>query len=77
MKLSELVKFRNELGKMSTKDSQFSADLDISRISHTVETNTIQFGNFTEILKNHQKEIFQSFNQYERSEEHTSELQSH
>jgi hypothetical protein len=65
MKLSELVGLKNQLESLSVGTTKFSANLEISKITYLVESNSIQLGNFTKNLLERQSNICESYDNFE------------
>lgn len=52
MKLSELIKYKNELNKLSIATTRRQVDLDLSKFINLVDTQTFELGNYKEIIRN-------------------------
>jgi SAM-dependent methyltransferase len=65
MKLSELVGLKNQLDAVSVQSAKLSANFEIGKISHIVESNSNQLGNFTKNLLDKQSQIYESYDNYE------------
>ena len=65
MKLSELVNFRNELGKLSVLQTQQSAETDIHKITHLISTSAIT-SDLTEQFQNSHLSVKQAFISFEQ-----------
>ena len=65
MKLSELVNFRNELGKLSVIQTQQSAETDIHKITHLISTSAIT-SDLTEQFQNSHLSLRQAFILFEQ-----------
>lgn len=63
MKLSELVNFRNELDKLSVLQAQRSAEMDINKVIHLIDTSIITSSLTNQFHNGHLKinEAFDSF----------------
>ena len=66
MKLSELVNFRNQLDQLSITMAHRNADLEINKITHLVNSQPMQFGQFAVILENQRASISQSFTAFDQ-----------
>lgn len=64
MKLSQLVNFRNELGKLSVLPTQKSADSEIDKVVHLIESTTLTT-NLTNEFKQGQSKISNAFVAFE------------
>ena len=67
MKLSELVNYRNQLDAMSADSVGQIADKEIEKITHLVETKTIQLAEFTRQLQQRRTDIQQAFDLFENN----------
>lgn len=65
MKLSELVNFRNELGKLSVVQTQQSAKTDIHKITHLISTSAIT-SNLADSFRGGQEKISNAFFSFEQ-----------
>jgi hypothetical protein len=65
MKLSELVAYKTALGKLTTRTTQRDIDLGLGQITHLVDSQSIQFGNFKQELDNQYIKVNQEINQFE------------
>lgn len=65
MKLSELVAYRNRLREISVADIGRSANLELAKITHLVETNAIQIGSVTSQLRQQQLGTLNQYAEYD------------
>jgi SAM-dependent methyltransferase len=65
MKLSELVAYKTELGKLTTRATQRDVELGLGQITHLVDTQSIQLGDFKQQLNDQYREIYRSLEQFE------------
>jgi SAM-dependent methyltransferase len=65
MKLSELVAYKTELGKLTTRATQRDVELGLGQITHLVDTQSIQLGNFKQQLNDQYREIYRGLEQFE------------
>jgi len=65
MKLSDLVAYKTALDELSSKTAQREVELGLGKITHLVNTQTIQLGNFKQELDNQYNEIYRSIDQFE------------
>ena len=65
MKLSDLVAYKMQLDKLSTRSSQREVELGLGKITHLVNTQSIQLGNFKQQLDTQYNEINQHIDQFE------------
>jgi SAM-dependent methyltransferase len=65
MKLSELVAYKTELGKLTTRATQRDVELGLGQITHLVDTQSIQLGDFKQQLNDQYNEIYRSLEQFE------------
>jgi len=76
MRLSDLVNYRNQLDALSALPAKKSADLEISRVTNLVGTQSIQLAEFAQLLNQKQIQIQQSFDLFEQDLENLkSQLQ--
>jgi SAM-dependent methyltransferase len=66
MKLSELVNYRNLLDAMSTEPVKKSADDEIQKVTHLVETQPVQIAEFTQRLEQQRQGIQLAFDAFEK-----------
>jgi SAM-dependent methyltransferase len=67
MKLSKLVNYRNQLEDMSCVTSSRNTDLEIEKITHLIDTQSIEVSNFSKELKQKHQNIKNSFQEFESS----------
>jgi SAM-dependent methyltransferase len=67
MKLSKLVNYRNQLEDMSCATSSRNTDLEIEKITHLIDTQSIEVSNFSKELKQKHQNIKNSFQEFESS----------
>jgi len=67
MKLSDLVNYQAQLNAMSSVAINRSSDIEIQKITHLVETQTIQIAEFSKKLQENQTSIHQTFEIFEHS----------
>jgi len=65
MKLSDLVAYKMQLDKLSTRSAQREIELDLGKITHLVGTQSIQLSNFKQQLDAQYNEITQHIDQFE------------
>jgi hypothetical protein len=65
MKLSELVAYKNELDKLTSRTVQREIELGLGKITHLVDTQSIQLGNFKQQLNSHCDDIYRNIDQFE------------
>jgi hypothetical protein len=65
MKLSDLVAYKMQLDKLSTRSAQREVELGLGKITHLVNTQSIQLGNFKQQLDTQYNEINQHIDQFE------------
>jgi hypothetical protein len=65
MKLSDLVAYKMQLDKLSTRSAQREVELDLGKITHLVGTQAIQLSNFKQQLDAQYNEITQHIDQFE------------
>ena len=65
MKLSELVAYKTALGKLTTRTTQRDVELGLGQITHLVNSQSIQLGDFNQQLHNQYREIYHSLDQFE------------
>jgi len=65
MKLSELVAYKTALGKLTTRTTQRDVELGLGQITHLVDSQSIQLGNFNQQLHDQYREIYRSLDQFE------------
>jgi hypothetical protein len=65
MKLSDLVAYKNQLDKLSTRSAQREVELDLGKITQLVGSQPIQLRNFKQQLDAQYNEIYQCINQFE------------
>lgn len=65
MKLSELVNYRCELEQMSTQSLSRDVDINLEKITHLVDNQSIQIENFDKQLQNRKQNIKHAFNEFE------------
>lgn len=66
MKLSELVAYRNYLQEVNVSHVATTADKEISKVMHIIQTQNIQIDQFTEQLTTQQKTIEKNFRKFEQ-----------
>ena len=65
MKLSDLVAYKMQLDKLSTRSAQREVELDLGKITHLVGTQAIQLSNFKQQLDAQYNVINQHIDQFE------------
>jgi SAM-dependent methyltransferase len=65
MKLSDLVAYKTALDKLSARTAQREIELNLGKITHLVDTQKIQLGNFKQELDKQYDQIYQSIDQFE------------
>ena len=65
MKLSDLVAYKTALDKLSTRSEQREVELGLGKITHLVDTQSIQLGNFKQDLNNQYNKINRDIDQFE------------
>lgn len=65
MKLSDLVAYKMQLDKLSTRPAQREVELDLGKITHLVGTQAIQLSNFKQQLDEQYNQIDQYIDQFE------------
>lgn len=65
MKLSDLVAYKTALDNLSTRSAQREIELDLGKITHLVDTQSIQLGNFKQELDRQYDEINHNIDQFE------------
>lgn len=65
MKLSDLVDYKIQLDKLSTRSAQREVELDLGKITHLVGTQAIQLSNFKQQLDTQYNKINQHIDQFE------------
>jgi SAM-dependent methyltransferase len=66
MKLSNLVNYKNILDEMSVIALEKNTQIEISKITNIVQTQSIQIENFTQLLEKQQRQICESFLSFEK-----------
>lgn len=67
MKLSTLVNYKNQLDAMSALPASRTADAEISKIVFEVSSQDVELGNYTDVLAQQQKQIAQTFLEFENN----------
>jgi SAM-dependent methyltransferase len=67
MKLSDLVNYQTQLHAMSSVAVNRSSDIEIQKITHLVETQTIQIAEFSKKLQENRTSLHQTFEIFEHS----------
>jgi hypothetical protein len=67
MKLSELVAYKISLDKLTARTTQRDVELGLGQITHLVDSQSIQLGNFKQQLHDQYNKIHCSFDQFEVS----------
>jgi SAM-dependent methyltransferase len=67
MKLSDLVNYRNELEAMSAVPVRRHSDLEIEKITHLVEHQSIQIAEFAKSLQQKRQDIQHTFDTFENN----------
>ena len=65
MKLSELVAYKTALGKLTTRTTQRDVELGLGQITHLVDSQSIQMGDFNQQLHDQYREIYHSLDRFE------------
>jgi len=65
MKLSDLVAYKTALDKLSTRSAHREVELDLGKITHLVNTQSIQLNNFTQQLETQYNEIQEHLDRFE------------
>jgi SAM-dependent methyltransferase len=65
MKLSDLVAYKTALDKLSTRSVQREVELDLGKITHLIDVQDIQLGNFKKELDDQYIKISQGIDQFE------------
>jgi SAM-dependent methyltransferase len=65
MKLSELVAYKTALGKLTARTTQRDVELGLGQITHLVNSQSIQLGDFNQQLGDQYNEIYRSLDQFE------------
>jgi hypothetical protein len=65
MKLSELVAYKTALDKLTTRTTQRDVELGLGQITHLVNSQPIQLGDFNQQLHDQYREIYHSLDQFE------------
>jgi SAM-dependent methyltransferase len=65
MKLSELVAYKTELDKLTTRTTQREVELGLGQITHLVDSQSIQLGNFNQQLHDQYNKIYHDLDQFE------------
>jgi hypothetical protein len=65
MKLSDLVAYKTALDELSSRSAQREVELGLGKITHLVDTQRIQLGNFKQDLDNQFNEIHDSIDRFE------------
>jgi SAM-dependent methyltransferase len=65
MKLSDLINYQTELNAMSTVSIHRQADIDLEKITHLVESQSIQLAEHAKSLQLQRQDIQQSFDVFE------------
>ena len=65
MKLSDLINYQTELNAMSTASIHRQADIDLEKITHLVESQSIQLAEHAKSLQLQRQDIRQSFDVFE------------
>jgi len=65
MKLSELVAYKTALSKLTARTTHREIELSLGQITHLVDSQSIQLGDFKQRLDNQYSEIYQQVNQFE------------
>lgn len=65
MKLSKLVNFKNELDKLSVLPAQQSADIDVNKVTHLVESSEIT-SDLIETFQTSRSKIYSTFSEFEQ-----------
>lgn len=66
MKLSNLVNYRCELEAMSTLELSRNTDINIEKITHLVDTQSVKLEEFAQRLHNQKQNIQQAFGDFEK-----------
>lgn len=67
MKLSDLVNYRCELEQMSTDTLKRDSDIGIEKITHLVDSQSIQLSEFSKRLHEQRHAVKQAFDQFEQN----------
>jgi hypothetical protein len=67
MKLSELVAYKTALGKLTTRNTQRDIELGLGQVTHLVDSQSIQLGNFKQQLDTQYNIIHDHIDQFERT----------
>jgi SAM-dependent methyltransferase len=65
MKLSELVAYKTALDKLTARTTQREVELGLGQITHLVNSQPIQLGDFNQQLHDQYREIYHSLDQFE------------
>jgi hypothetical protein len=65
MKLSKLVAYKIALGKLTTRTTQRDVELGLGKITHLVDSQSIQLGDFNQQLHDQYREVYHSLDQFE------------
>lgn len=65
MKLSDLVAYKTQLDKLSTRLAQREVELELGKITDLVGTQSIQLGSFKQQLDEQYNNIYQNINQFD------------
>ncbi|CAB4137852.1 hypothetical protein UFOVP328_106 [uncultured Caudovirales phage] len=65
MKLSELVAYKTALSKLTARTTHREIELSLGQITHLVDSQSIQLGDFKQRLGDQYSEIYQQVNQFE------------
>ncbi len=66
MKLSDLVAYKNELDKMSSKTAQRSLEIELEKITHLIQTQHIKLQDFEQTIANQYQNIRNNIEQFEQ-----------
>jgi SAM-dependent methyltransferase len=65
MKLSELVAYKTSLDKLTTRTTQRDVELGLGKITHLVDSQSIQLGDFKQQLTSQYDKIYSNLDQFE------------